>query len=182
MGTAVDDRLHSQVVHLAKAISVHDFRQQVKQRCPPEVSIPCDELIRLQFIPAHISYKSASRYTACLQVKRMVQHRQWRMQHEDSHYAVCIFRYMREYAVRCQRFSRFVSLDDKHKVKVGHPGSPVAAAERGRQALVHSSSSFQVGDHDFTNMSITPSVSFVVDIPENINESWYDGLVHVIFN
>ena len=111
----------------------------------------------------------------------MVQHRQWRMQHEDSHYAACIFRYMREYAVRCQRFSRFVSLDDKHKVKVGHPGSPVAAAERGRQVLVHSSSSFQVGDHDFTNMSITPSVSFVVDIPENINESWYDGLVHVLF-
>ena len=43
VGTAVDDRRHLQVVHLAKAISVHDFRQQVKQRCPPEVSIPCDE-------------------------------------------------------------------------------------------------------------------------------------------
>jgi len=30
-------------------------------------------------------------------------------------------------------------------------------------------------------MSITPSVSFVVDIPGNINESWYDGQVHVLF-
>ena len=88
---------------------------------------------------------------------------------------------MREYAVLYQQFSRFVSLDDKHKIKVGHPGCPVAAAERGRQVLVYSSSSFQVGDHDFTNMSITPSVSFVVDIPGSISESWYDGHVHVLF-
>ena len=72
----------------------------------------------------------------------MVQHRQWRMHHEDSHYAACIFRYMCKYAVHYQQFSRFVSLDDKHKVKVGHPGCPVAAAERGRQVLVHSSSSW----------------------------------------
>lgn len=69
VGTAVDDHQHSEVVHLAKAISVRDFRQQVEQRCPPETLIPCDELIRLQFIPAHRSYKTASRYTACLQVK-----------------------------------------------------------------------------------------------------------------
>ena len=34
---------------------------------------------------------------------------------------------------------------------------------------------------NFTKMSITPSVSFVVDIPGNIDESWYDGLVHVLF-
>ena len=31
VGTAVDDRRHSQVIHLAKAISVRDFREQVKQ-------------------------------------------------------------------------------------------------------------------------------------------------------
>ena len=30
-------------------------------------------------------------------------------------------------------------------------------------------------------MSITPSVSFVVDIPGVIGESWYDGYVHVLF-
>ena len=111
----------------------------------------------------------------------MVQQQQWRMEHEDSHYAACIFRYMREYAVMFQKYSTFVSLDDKHQIKVGHPDCPVAAAERGRQVLVHSSTSFQVADHDFTNMSITPSVSFLIDIPGNISESWYDGHVHILF-
>ena len=58
---------------------------------------------------------------------------------------------MREYAILFRRFSVFACLDDKHEVKVGEPGFPVAAAERGRQVLVHSSTSFEVGDHDFTS-------------------------------
>ena len=41
---AVADRGHSQAVHVAKAISVHDFKQQVEQRCPPETPFPFDEL------------------------------------------------------------------------------------------------------------------------------------------
>ena len=57
IGTAVDDRRHSGVVHVAKAISIRDFRQQVQERCPPDTPIPSDELIRLQFVPAHKSYK-----------------------------------------------------------------------------------------------------------------------------
>ena len=36
----MDDRRHSQVVHLAKAISVHDQREQVTDRCPPDTPIP----------------------------------------------------------------------------------------------------------------------------------------------
>ena len=36
IGTAVDDRRHSGVVHVAKAISIRDFRQQVQERCPPD--------------------------------------------------------------------------------------------------------------------------------------------------
>ena len=44
----------------------------------------------------------------------------------------------------------FFSLDDKHRVKVGEPGFPVAAAEHGRRVLVGRDSAFQVGDHDFT--------------------------------
>ena len=89
---------------------------------------------------------------------------------------------MREYAILFRRSSVFACLDDKHKVKVGEPGFPVAAAERGRQVLVHSSTSFEVGNHDFTKTSITPSVSFLVDIPDDITGSWYAGQVHVLFN
>ena len=38
-----------------------------------------------------------------------------------------------------------------------------------------------MGDNDFTKISITPSVSFLLDIPEAIAESWYTGQVHVLF-
>lgn len=101
----------------------------------------------------------------------MVQQRQWRKHHVDSHYAACIFRYIREYALKLRSYAIFTCVDDKHRVKVGEPSCPVAAAERGRQVLVHSSTSFQVADHDFTRFSVIPSVALVVDIPDSISGS-----------
>ena len=73
----------------------------------------------------------------------------------------------------------FVSLDDKHRIKVGEPGFPVAAAERGRRVLVGRGTTFEVGDHDFTRMSIVPSVCFIINIPESVGSSWYTGKVLV---
>ena len=70
-------------------------------------------------------------------------------------------------------------MDDKHRVKVGEPGTPVAAAERGKQVLVSLSQSFQVCDHDFTRFSLIPTVVLRVDIPSSMDGSWYDGQVYV---
>ena len=61
------------------------------------------------------------------------------------------------------------------------PSCPVAAAEHGRQVIVHSRSAFQVADYDFTKFSIIPSVGFDVDISDSIAGSWYDGNVHVLY-
>ena len=47
--------------------------------------------------------------------------------------------------------------------------------------LVQGSTSFQVADHDFTIFSMIPSVSLVLDIPDKISESWYDGQVNVAY-
>ena len=38
--TAVDERRHDTIVHLATAISVSDLLQQIKLECPPETPIP----------------------------------------------------------------------------------------------------------------------------------------------
>ena len=59
----------------------------------------------------------------------------------------------------------FLSIDDKHRIKVGEPNLPVAAAERGRR-VVSMNKSFQVGYHDFTKFSLVPSVCFVIAVPE----------------
>ena len=176
----IDDRRHSTVLHVAKAISVRDLREQVSARCPDGTAIPCDEWIRLQFAPINASTRTAIRYTGRLKVRHRVQQRQWRKQHPDSHYAACIYRYEREYAVLMREYSVFLSIDDKHKVKVGEPDLPVTSAERGRQVIVGVGSQLLAADHDFTKFSIIPSVVLQTEIPEEFSGSWYDGQVMVM--
>ena len=118
--------------------------------------------------------------TGRLQVRHRVQQQQWRKQHEDSHYAVCIYRYERECAVFMKDHAIFVSIDDKHRVKIGEPNFPVASAERGRQVLVPSGSQLLAGDHDFTKFSVIPSVVLLTEIPEEFSGSWYSGQVFVM--
>ena len=98
---------------------------------------------------------------------------QKRKSHEDEHYASAIFRYLREYAIKLKDYCTMVCIEDKHRLKVGDPGCPVAAAERGRRVLVRAGTTFEVGDHDFTKFSIIPSVALVVEIPQKIQELWY---------
>ena len=80
----------------------------------------------------------------------MVQKRQFRKTHEDEHYAAAVFQYVREYAIQLRDQCTMVCIDDKHRLKVGEPWFPVAAAERGRKVIVRAGTTFEVGDHDFT--------------------------------
>ena len=66
----------------------------------------------------------------------MVQERQFRKSHPDEHYAAALFRYMHEFAVKFKTVTEMVCLDDKHRMKVGEPGYPVAAVEQGRRVIV----------------------------------------------
>ena len=63
IGAAVDDRRHSEVTHLAQAISIRDLRDQVSTRCPEGTAIPSLEWIRLQFCPKTKNAKTALHYT-----------------------------------------------------------------------------------------------------------------------
>jgi len=110
----------------------------------------------------------------------MVQKRQFRKTHPDSHYAAAVFRYtVWEYTVRLRSHCMFISLDDKHRIKIGEPRFPVAAAECGKRVIVSMNNDFVVNDHDFTKFSLIPSVAFIIDIPASIDGSWYDNGTHV---
>lgn len=90
--TAVDERRHGQLTHLAKAMSVQDMLQQVSQKCPPGVLIPSKQWLRLQFWPKNPTTKTALQFTGKLDVKFMVQARQLRKWHTDAHYCIlCMF-------------------------------------------------------------------------------------------
>lgn len=181
VGVAVDDRRHTDVTHIAKAVSIRDLRDQVQAKCPPGTPVPSCEWIRLQFWPKSRSDSASMQHTGRFKLKKkyMVQRRQFRKQHVDAHYAAAVFRYLREYAVQFREVSTVVCLDDKHRCKVGEPSFPVAAAERGRKVLVSLTQSFEVGDHDFTRFNIIPSVLLKVDIPDEVSGSWYRGQVHI---
>ena len=180
IGLAADERRHDTVSHVASAVSVRDLWERARSLCSEGTPIPSQEWLRLQFWPKNKHARVSLQYTGRLKVKYMVQRRQFRKDHCDSHYAACIFKYMREYAIFVRDYCLFVCLDDKHRLKVGEPGYPVASAERGRRVIVKQGTLFEVGDHDFTKYSLIPSVAFFIDIPSDVTGSWYDGQVHVL--
>lgn len=178
--TAVDDRRHDVFTHLAQAISVPDLLEQVKLTCPPDTPIPSEQWLRLQFAPKNPSSYASIQYTGNLKVKFQVQSRQLRKTHMDCHYASAVFRYLKELAVKFREYSTMVCMDDKHHCKVGEPGHPVAAVDRGKRVVVSQDKVFAVSDHDFTKFSVIPSVTFLIDIPESVDEgSFYRGQVYV---
>ena len=99
VGLAVDERRHSLVTHTACALSVRDLREQVAAKCPHDAPIPSRSWISLQFWPKRVHAKSSVHYTGRFAVKYLVQARQFRKKHKDSHYAAAVFRYQRECAV-----------------------------------------------------------------------------------
>ncbi len=141
--TAVHERRHESVTYMARAMSVRDLVEQVSKTCPEGTPVPSQQWVRLQFWPKNPRTKAAAQFRKKLPVKMMIQKRQFRINHVDGHYCATIFMYIREYAVLFRDSSVFVCLGDKHRVKVGEPGTPVAAVERGKQVLVSMSQSFQ---------------------------------------
>ena len=96
VGTAVDERRHGTITHIATA------------KCPENTPIPSIEWLRLQFWPKTPSAKSAMHYIGRFKVRYRVQQRQLRKEHPDSHYAAEVFKYQREYAVRMREYSSFI--------------------------------------------------------------------------
>jgi hypothetical protein len=90
-----------------------------------------------------------------------------------------LFRYEKEFAVKFRNITNLVFLDDKHRCKVGEPGFPVAAVDRGKKVVVSKDSTFAVADHDFTKTGIIPSVTMICNIPESINGDFYTGKVRI---
>ena len=109
----------------------------------------------------------------------MVQARQFRQSHIDCHYASALFRYEKEFAIKYKKYADFIAMDDKHTCKVGEPGLPVAAVERGKEVIVAKNQSLQVTDNDFTKFSVSPSVMMEINVPDDMEGSFYDGQIHV---
>ena len=176
---AADDRRHGTTCHMALAMSVRDFRDRVAETLPEGTPVPSAKWLAFQFQPKNAYHASAAQYTGHLNVRFLVQARQLHHEHFDCHYAAVVFRYMRELAVLLKNRCTLISVDDKHSIKIGEPGYPVAALDRGKQAIVGKGQPVMVADHDFTKGKLTPSVALVHTIPDSIDQSFYQGKVYV---
>src|SRR5437868_14455340 len=70
------------------------------------------------------------------------------------------------------------------KNSLGQCPIPILATSTGvrnRQTLVHKNGILAACDHDFTKLSLTPSVIFLCNIPKKITESFYSEDVYVSY-
>jgi hypothetical protein len=170
------------------AISIRDLREIIIHRLqtkfnnplPAEIHTPSDEWIRLQFLPKNPFAHAATQYTGKFKMKYKVQTRILRKEHPDGHYCAAIFRYLREFAIKFRDYVVFISADDKHKVAIGESVA-TSTGVRNRQTLVPENGILAACDHDFTKLSLTPSVIFLCDVPKKITESFYSGDVYVLY-
>lgn len=61
------------------------------------------------------------------------------------------------------------------QVNVGEMGFPVGAAIKTRRVVVGENEVLVKADHDFSRFNLIPSVSLVINIPESLEESFYEG-------
>jgi len=169
-------------------LSIRDLRESIISRLqtrlgnplPSEINIPSDEWIRVQLTPKNTLAHSAINYTGKFNIRYKVQARLLRKDHPDSHYCAGYFRYLREFAIKYRKYTVFICADDKHKVAIGEEVA-TSTGVRNRKSLIPDNTILAASDHDFTKLSLTPSVILLCKIPASISESFYHGKVYTSY-
>ena len=161
--------------YLQKICDLYEKCKEEALKSLSEENIPSLSWFRFQFWPKNFRTNAALNYTGRFKVKYMMQQRMLRKQHDDDHYCSCIYKYLRSMVTSLRDISLFICTDDKHKISCGEPNYPLSALPRGRRVLVARNEYYRVGGHDFSKISIIPTVVIVNNIPESVDSSWYRG-------
>ncbi|CAB4385605.1 unnamed protein product [Rhizophagus irregularis] len=183
-----DERRHESVLYMPLALSVRDLCKIIVERLkiihnnplPFTIHIPSQEWIRLQFCPTNATTTRSIHHTSRFNVKFQVQSWLLRKNSDDAHYCAALFRYLREFCIQYHQWTCLISADDKHKIPIGEDVA-VSTGVRNRRSMVAQDSILAAADHDFTKLSLIPSVIFFISIPNDISGSFYDGQVFVSY-
>ena len=182
---AVDERRHSDILHMPFAVSIRHLREVMIERLDKKFPgtanpIPSEEWIRLQFWPSNPYSSSALKYTGQFKVKYGVQIRQLRKDHPDGRYVNVLQQYAKDFALKYKSRVGMISVDDKAIIPVGEPGLPVSTGVRGHnRSLVSAGHELAALDHDFHVSGLVPSVVLVVDLPDSRQDSFFQGRAYV---
>ncbi|WAR16034.1 hypothetical protein MAR_030628 [Mya arenaria] len=178
--SVVHERRQSDVNYMPFAMSVEDLQTEIANRLPQASKIPSVSWMKLNFYPRNPYKNSAINYTGKFKVKFKVQQRLLRATHEDSDFARNQFGLLKKFACKFRDLTSFQCLDDKAIVPVGEPGHAVSAGVRIHHGGIVTASGQNIAmDHDFHIAGIVPLVCFNIDIPSNLNDSFYNGIVNV---
>ena len=85
---AVDERRHTEVLHMPVAVSIRHLKEVISERLHPDSmpATPSCEWLRLQLWPPNPFTNQAITYTGRFKVKFGVEIHQLRKEHSDSHY------------------------------------------------------------------------------------------------
>lgn len=185
-----DERRHGDEHHLPQAMSVPDLVGQIKRRLMNkhgvaseedleklDIYIPTERWVAMQFTHSRPDTHAGLKYTGMLKLRFTIQKRQFSKAHPDAHYARATLKYQRGMSILYRQHVTFISIDDKHKIAVGDAdGYPLETGVRPHgRGITTTTGDINTGDHNFPKCSLTPSGALVIDIPDNIDESFYSG-------
>ena len=147
-----------------------------------QVAVPSTNYFRTWFLPRSVNHKSLG----LIPFKRTMVSRSDGAPNEDEHYNNALHKYVRAFACQEKRqygkdAVAFRSLDDKAKIIVAETGEcATSALVRQSTTIVHAEGEKRtLAAHDFTKLSIIPSVELNVRIPSSVVDSFYQGQVTV---
>lgn len=178
---AVQERRHNEYLYMPCAISVSDLLEQVKARLPENTPVPSLSWLKLNFFPSNPYTRAAVNYTGRFEVKRTVQQRLLRAQHEDAGYTAHLYSMMKQFAVKQRAHASFIAVDDKTTIPIGKPNQPISTNVRphNRSLVASSQQVLSAMDHDFHVHGCIPSVLFKITIPEDARDGFSKGDVYV---
>lgn len=91
----------------------------------------------------------------------------------DDHYAKTLHKFARQYVIDVRTLASFISTGNKHEISVGEPGFSLSVLPHGSRVLVGCNQTHHILDHDFSTISLVPTVILLNEIIERHDGSWY---------
>ena len=166
------------IFYLPVTTSIENLHQIVLDRVSEGSAVPSNSWLYMNFWPSNQYHNSASHHTGRFNFKFKLQQQLVRAQHPDAYYCATLFKFQRTMAVKYREYASMFFVDDKATVPVGEPERPVSTNVRAHGvALVPGDKILGAFDHDFHICDLVPSVVLKSDVPDNVNDSLYKGMV-----
>ena len=175
-------------MYMPIAMSLPDLRDRIQKhadtvlhlKLTTDYLLPSCEWLLLQFQPQRDDTLTATKFSGLLGIHRTVQSRTIRQSHEDCHFTRALWQYIRQWCHPLAKsgHAMVVSVDDKCGVKLGEPGMPIGALQRRKKKSICATAGgagILAADHDYSSVTLTPSVTLFIKPPEDRLGSYAQG-------